>query len=76
MKYVAIINAENCQVMEMVKETDDSLSIMQYHISKGTRTHRSKVNSNVHDQFLLSGGHPFYAKPTYGFGKDVSGYTF
>lgn len=75
MKYVAIIDAKSFEIIEMVKESDDSLAIMQHYIFSGRKVHRKMVDSSVHDQFLLQGGYPMYAKPIRGYGNDVSGYV-
>lgn len=72
MNYVAIIDIKTHEVIEMVKETDYSLSLMQHYIFNGRKVHRKLVNSKVHDHYLLQGGYPMYAKPTHGFGDDIS----
>jgi len=75
MKYVAIIDIKTFEIIEMVKETDDSLSLMQQYIFNGRKAHRKMVDSKVHDYYLLQGGYPTYAKPIQGFGNDISGWT-
>lgn len=75
MKYVAIIDIKTFEIIEMVKETDDSLSLMQQYIFNGRKAHRKMVDSKVHDYYLLQGGYPMYAKPIQGFGNDISGWT-
>lgn len=73
MSYVAIIDIKTHEIIEMVKKSE-SLSIMQHYIFNGRKVHRKVTDKKTHNQFLLNGAYPTYAKPIRGYGNDIAGW--